>query len=249
MRAVELEKVLEFFLSSLPYLKVTLLYVVVSLIIGFAIGGGIARMRRSKNRLLCAAAALYVTIIRCTPSLVLLFLVFYGLPAILGGRLGALLNRLPTVVFVCITFSLFIGASSSEIIRSAYESIKSGQKEAGLSVGMTEFQTFWHILLPQMVRRAIPNIGNMIIFLMKEGALAYTIGLRDVLGQAYYLSARSKGVYAIDMYIALTLIYWPVTALIEKLFAWIEKRMDPARCGENRKRKLAQRMQGGVVWH
>ena len=153
------------------------------------------------------------------------------------------LNSLPTIVFVCVTFSLFIGASSSEIIRSAYDAVESGQREAGLSVGMSESQTFLHILLPQMVRKSIPNIGNMIIFLMKEGALAYTIGLRDVLGQAYYMSARQMNVYAIDMYLALTLIYWPLTLFIEKIFRVIGERTAPV----NRGRHTVKKMEGGSV--
>ena len=243
MRTIEVERVIYFFKESLPYLRVTLLYVAVSLVIGFMIGAGIVCLRKSKIKLLSAIGALYVTVIRCTPSIVLLFLVFYGLPAILGGEMGEALNRMPTIFFVCVTFSLFIGASSSEIIRSAYEAIQSGQREAGLSVGMSELQTFWVILLPQMVRKSIPNIGNMLIFLMKEGALAYTIGLRDVLGQAYYLSARNMNAYAIDMYIALTFIYWPLTLIIEKIFRMIEKKMEPV----NKKRRAVQKAERGTV--
>lgn len=242
MRTVEVEKVKYFFIGSLPYLRVTLLYVTVSLVIGFVIGAGIVCLRKSRIKILAALASLYVTVLRCTPSIVLLFLVYYGLPAMLGGRTEDALNRMSPVFFVCITFSLFIGASSSEVIRSAYESLRAGQREAGLSVGMTELQTFWFILLPQMVRRAIPNIGNMIIFLMKEGALAYTIGLRDVLGQAYYLSARSVNVYAVDMYLALTLIYWPVSLAIEKLFHSIEKKMEPSKA-----RLGLRKLPGGVA--
>ena len=243
MRTIEIERVAYFFRESLPYLRVTLLYVAVSLVVGFMIGGVIVCMRKSRIRLLSAIGMLYVTMIRCTPSIVLLFLVFYGMPAILGGEMEAVLNSMPVIFFVCITFSLFIGASSSEIIRTAYEDIQSGQWEAGLSVGMSEIQVFWFILLPQMVRKSIPNIGNMLIFMMKEGTLAYTIGLRDVLGQAYYLSSRSMGIYAIDMYIALTFIYWSLTHLIEQIFRLIEKKMEPV----NKKHQAVQKAEGGIV--
>lgn len=225
MRKIDVGKILFFFTGSLPYLKVTLIYVFFSLIIGFLIGALVAKGRISKNRIANVVAGFYVTIVRCTPSIIMLFLVYYGLPALSGKGLQNYLNRLPIVVFVIITFSIYIGASSSEIIRGAFEAVNKGQREAGLSVGLSEWQTFTSIILPQMIKNSIANIGNTVIFLFKEGALAYTIGLRDVLGQAYFLSARDMNVYALSMYVALALIYWPITVLLENIFKAIEKRM------------------------
>jgi len=225
MRRVEIEKIIFFFTRSLPYLRVTFLYVFFSLIIGFLIGALIAKGSLSKNKLAKFISGIYVTIVRCTPSVIMLFLVFYGLPALSGKKLQGILNNLPIVVFVIITFSIFIGASSSEIIRGAYEAVNKGQREAGLAVGLTEWQTFVSIILPQMLKNSIANIGNTVIFLFKEGALAYTIGLRDVLGQAYFLSSRDMNVYALSMYVALALIYWPITVILENIFKSIEKRL------------------------
>lgn len=240
MREVEPDKVWYFFIGSLPYLRITLIYVLVSMFLGFLIGSVIAKCRMSKNKIFRAIGLVYVTVTRCTPSLVLLFLVFYGLPAIFAGSVGDYLNSLPTLVFVCITFSIFIGASSSEIIRSALGAIDKGQREAGLSVGLTGWQTFRVIILPQMIRLSIPNIGNTVIYLFKEGALGYTIGLHDVLGQAYYLNNRLMGAYAIDMYIALTLIYWPISVVLEKMFAFLEKKFNP-------KKRSGKKEIGGAV--
>lgn len=229
MRRVEIEKVWYFLSNSLPYLRVTIVYVAVSLIVGFAIGALIAKCRMSKSRVLKIIGILYITVTRCTPSLVLLFLVFYGLPAIFSGAVGEAMNNWPKLVFVCITFSIYIGASSSEIIRSAYQAIDKGQREAGLSVGLSGFQTFMTIILPQMFRLSIPNIGNTVIFLFKEGALGYTIGLYDVLGQAYYLNSKLMGAYSVSMYVALTVIYWVLSVILEKLFGMLEKAFTPER--------------------
>ena len=168
----------------------------------------------------------YITLVRSTPSIILLFLVFYGLSAVTTGRMNRLVNSMPTVVFVIITFTINIGSSSAEIIRSAYNSINKGQMEAALSVGMTSVQAFTNVILPQMVKNSIPNIGNTVIFLIKEGALAYIIGLRDVLGQAYFLAARDLNAYALDMCIALTLVYWPITVGLEKFFSILEHRLE-----------------------
>ncbi|MCR5398722.1 MAG: amino acid ABC transporter permease [Lachnospiraceae bacterium] len=227
MQKISIKKIIYYFTKSVPALGVTFAYVIISMIFGTLIGALIYRMKTSKYRIFRIIASLYVTIVRCTPSLVMLFLVFYGLPLLAGGELGEWLEELPILTFVCITFSVFIGASSSELIRAALEAVAKGQKEAGLSVGMSSLQTFVHVLLPQMLRNATPNIGNTVILLIKEGALAYTIGLRDVLGQAYYLSGREMNAYAVSMYIALTLIYWPLTIILERLFASLEHALTP----------------------
>ncbi len=227
MQQVSTEKILYYLTGSLPAIGTTFAYVILSMIFGTLIGAGIYRLRKSRHAFFRAAGRFYVTIVRCTPSLVMLFLVFYGLPVLFGGPIGAWMEELPVLTFVCITFSIFIGASSSEVIRAALEAVAKGQKEAGLSVGLTGFQTFIHVILPQMLKNAMPNIGNTVIMLIKEGALAYTIGLRDVLGQAYYLSGREMNAYAVSMYIALTCVYWPLTVCLEKLFAYLEKVLTP----------------------
>lgn len=227
MQQVSTEKILYYFTGSLPALATTFAYVILSMLFGTIIGAGIYRLRISRHAFLRAIGRFYITIVRCTPSLVMLFLVFYGLPILFGGTVGAWLEELPVLTFVCITFSIFIGASSSEVIRAALEAVAKGQKEAGLSVGLTGFQTFIHVILPQMLKNAMPNIGNTVIMLIKEGALAYTIGLRDVLGQAYYLSGLEMNAYAVSMYIALTCVYWPLTICLEKLFAYLEKVLTP----------------------
>ncbi len=227
MQKITLEKIIYFFTGSVPALGVTFAYVIVSMVFGTIIGTGLYRMKSSRRKVAGVLANLYVTVVRCTPSLVMLFLVFYGLPLLVGGEAGARMEEWPILTFVCITFSVFIGASSSEIIRAAVEAVPAGQTEAGLSVGLSAMQTFRYVTLPQMLKNAMPNIGNTVILLIKEGALAYTIGLRDVLGQAYYLSGREMNAYAVSMYIALTLIYWPLTILLERIFAAFERALTP----------------------
>jgi L-cystine transport system permease protein len=225
MRKVELEWVWYFFKESLPYLGVTFEYVLGSLIFGSILGAIVAKGRLSRNKIANAIAGFYITIVRCTPSVVLLFLIYFGFPSLAQGTaFGEWLYTLPVMTFVIVTFSVFIGASFSEIIRSAYLVVNAGQREAGLSVGMTELQTFVTIIFPQMIKAAIPNIGNTVIFLFKEGALAYTIGLKDVLGRATFLSGKTMNVHNLSMYVALTLIYWPLSLILEKLFGILQSK-------------------------
>src|SRR5699024_244692 len=132
----------------------------------------------------------YTTILRCTPTIVLLFLVYYGIPAI-GRYFGLYLNDLNTAVFVVIAFSLQFAAIMSEVIRSAYQSVDQGQLEAAVSVGLSKPQAYRRIMFPQAFVVALPNFGNGLLTLLQEGALAYTIGLIDIVGKANLIIASN----------------------------------------------------------
>ena len=131
------------------------------------------------------------------------------------------MSAVSTLVYVIVTFSLLLGSSMSEIIRTAYLSVPKGQYEAAVMVGLTPVTAIRRIIFPQGFIVALPNLGNIFIFMLKEGALAYTIGLHDVLGRGMYLSGLKANIYNFELYLALTLIYWPLTFILEKLFkAW-----------------------------
>ena len=188
---------------------------------GFLIGLGIAALRLSKSRVLRGIGSVYVTILRSVPSIVLLFIIYYGLPLWFRNRFGIDMSDVSTLVYVIVTFSLLLGSSMSEIIRTAYLSVPKGQYEAAVMVGLTPVQAIRRIIFPQGFIVALPNFGNIFIFMLKEGALAYTIGLHDVLGRGMYLSGLKANVYNLELYVALTLIYWPCTFILEKIFkAW-----------------------------
>lgn len=221
MRAFKWDIFLDFIVKVLPYLSVTLIYVVGSVFFGFLIGLGIAALRLSKSRVLRGIGSVYVTILRSVPSIVLLFIIYYGLPLWFRNRFGIDMSNVSTLVYVIVTFSLLLGSSMSEIIRTAYLSVPKGQYEAAVMVGLTPVQAIRRIIFPQGFIVALPNFGNIFIFMLKEGALAYTIGLHDVLGRGMYLSGLKANVYNLELYVALTLIYWPCTFILEKIFkAW-----------------------------
>lgn len=239
MREIHIDKIFKYLLVGLPYLRITVAYVAASLVFGFLIGIIIAKLNMSKHKISRFFAQLYITLTRCTPPLVLLFLTYYGLPTFLRNS-GLKIGKVEPLPFVCLTFSIFVGSSASEIIRSAIETVGKSQKEAGLAVGIGEFETFLIIILPQMFKVAIPNIGNTIIYLFKEGSLAYTIGLHDVLGKVLFTSSGERNLYLLEAYLALTLIYWPVSVIIQKLFTSLEKKMQYKR-RENKKNPKYER--------
>ncbi len=224
MREFAIEKLPEFFAQIFPAITVTLTYVIWAFFLGLVFGFILALFKLSKNRILRAIGYGYTTVMRCTPSIVLLFLVYYGAPQISSHIFGVQMDMTGRVRFVIITLAMFCTASLSEVIRASYEAIDRDQLDAALSVGMTRPQTFVHVLIPQMMATAIPNLCNTILSLFKEGALAYTIGLYDLLGRGNYVIGRNLGGYAIEVYVILVAIYWCLSIIITRISGLIEKR-------------------------
>lgn len=206
-----------------PYLWITIYIAVLSVIFGTLLGFALAAAKLSHNKWLQVFAAGYTTIMRCTPSIVLLFLVYYGVPAFAENLFGLDLQNVSTGIFVVITFSLQFAAMMSEVIRSAYLAIDRGQFEAAVSVGLTPFQAYRRIIFPQALVIALPNFGNGLISVLQEGALAYTIGFIDIVGKANLIIANNYGTHTLEIFIALAVIYWLLALTIEKIFASLEK--------------------------
>lgn len=212
--------------ALLPFLWVTLYIAAFAVIGGTVFGILLAAAKLSSNRVLQFLANSYTTIMRCTPSIVLLFLVYYGVPSFADGLFGMNLQNISTGVFVVITFSLQFAAMMSEVVRSGYLAIDKGQYEAAVSVGLTPLQAYRRIIFPQAFVVALPNFGNGLISVLQEGALAYTIGFIDIVGKANLIIANNYGTHTLEIYIALAVIYWVLSITIEKIFALLEKSLN-----------------------
>lgn len=208
--------------ALLPYLAVTLVVGVTSILTGSILGMLLAWAKLSGHKVIRALADGYTYIIRCTPSIVLLFIVFYGLPKFMEAEFGIDMDNLSRAIFVIITFTLLFGAYVSEVIRSAYETVDRGQYEAAVTIGLSPEQAFFRVMLPQAAVIALPNFGNSVINLMKESALAYTIGLIDLLGRTNLIISKNYGAYGVELYVACLLIYWALSFLIEQAFLRME---------------------------
>lgn len=215
--------------ALLPYLTVTLVVGVTSILTGSILGMLLAWAKMSGHKVIRALADGYTYIIRCTPSIVLLFIVFYGLPKFMEAEFGIDLDDLSRAVFVIITFTLLFGAYVSEVFRSAYETVDKGQYEAAVTIGLSPNQAFFRVMLSQAAVIALPNFGNSVINLMKESALAYTIGLIDLLGRTNLIIAKNYGAYGIELYVACLLIYWGLSLVIEQAFLLMESYLDRGR--------------------
>ena len=225
-RAFDIGMIAQVLPDLLSYLDVTLLVGFVSIALGSLLGGLLAWVNISGTRPLRWLTVSYVYVMRCTPSIVLLFIVFYGLPKLAFAVFDYDMNDLHRAVFAIITFTLLFGAYISEVFRAAYKAVPRGQYEAAVSAGLTPFQAFRYIMLGQAAIIALPNFGNATINLLKEGSLAYTIGLVDMIGRGTLVIAQNYGAYAIEIYFAAMLIYWVLVLLLEQGFALVEKRLD-----------------------
>lgn len=210
------------FPALLPYLKTTFIVAGLSVLFGTLFGILLAIMKVRDNSVAKGFANTYTTILRCTPSIVLLFLIYYGVPAI-GAQVRLDFHQIDKAIFVILAFSLQFAAIISEVIRAAYESIDKGQYEAGVSVGLSPFQVYRRIIVPQALVVAIPNFSNALISLFQEGALAYTIGLIDVVGKAELIIAANYNTHALEVYVALAIIYWVLSIVIEQFFLQVER--------------------------
>ncbi|TYZ29438.1 amino acid ABC transporter permease [Selenomonas caprae] len=210
----------------LEYLDVTLLVGAGSIIGGSLLGMLLAWAKIGGTRGLRWLAQGYTYVMRCTPSIVLLFIVFYGLPQLMDALFSYNINQMNRAVFAILTFVLLFGAYISEVFRSAYLAVPQGQYEAAVSIGIPPIKAFFLVMLPQAAVVALPNFANSTINLLKEGALAYTIGLIDMIGQGNLIIAQNFGAYGIEVYTACMLIYWGMTLLLERVFDWLEARLD-----------------------
>ena len=188
MSQERLDRVLEIvFDSLLPLWKGTIVYTIPISVLSFALGLFfalfVALAGLSPNRLWRAPARGYVWIIRCTPALVQLFIIFYGLPSF-----GILLSPFLSVV---ISLTASEAAYSSEIMRASIQSIPAGQWKAGYSLGMSRSQTLFRVILPQAIRVCVPSFGNQFIALFKTSSLAALVTIPDLFGVAKLIAAST----------------------------------------------------------
>ena len=199
----------------LPGLKMTIPLTAISFSIALVIAVIAAMIRVAKVPVLQQLVRFYIWVVRGTPLLVQLYVVFYGLP-----NLGVVLEPFPTAVLV---FSINEGAYCAETMRAAIESIPQGQMEAGMCVGMNWLQTMWHVVLPQAFRTAFPPLSNSLISMLKDTSLAANITVMEMFMVTQRIASRYYEHLA--LYIEVALIYLLFCTVLTKLQAVCEKKL------------------------
>ena len=204
-----------FFKILIPGLTVTIPLTIISFALAMIIAIAVALIQFAGVKVLKEIARFYVWVVRGTPLLVQLFVVFYGLP-----NIGILIDPFPAAVIV---FSINEGAYSAETIRAALEAVPRGQMEAGECVGMTYLQIIRRIVLPQALRIAFPPLSNSLIAMVKDTSLAANITVTEMFMATQRIVARTYEPLA--LYIEVGLIYLLFCTVLTRLQRIGERRL------------------------
>jgi cystine transport system permease protein len=199
------EQTVQLILDSLwPLLKATVTGTIpltaISFVLGLVVALVVALMRLSPVRAVSGAARTYISIIRGTPLLLQLFLIYYGLPS-----LGVQFDPFPAAV---LAFTLNVGGYAAEVIRASILAVPKGQWEAASTVGMNYVTTLRRVVLPQATRTAIPPLSNTLISLVKDTSLASTIQVTELMRVAQEAAAPTY--QFLSMYSVAAVYYWVI---------------------------------------
>lgn len=197
-------------------IKITLLLSFGALVIGTTLGSLLSLARLSKNKILKFIARVYIEIVRGTPMMVQISLVYFGSYALLGVDMNGFVAAL-------IAVALNSTAYVAEIIRSGIQSIDKGQTEASRSLGLTSGQTMRHIILPQAVKNILPTLGNEFVTLIKETSVASTIGVAELMYASKIVQSTSFQPFTPLVIVAV--LYFVFTFTISQLVSLFERRL------------------------
>lgn len=216
------------------YIVVTLEITLASVVMGSVLGllsavADIQQIPVAKH-----ISRIFVAICRSLPNMILLYLVYYGLPlAFLGIEMRTGIHipyeKVPAIVVAIVGLTLHTGAYLSEIFRAAVQSVPQGQWEAAISVGMTKVQAFRRVILPQAFVFALPLFTNQFLSTMKSTSIVFVITVVEVLGAAKLYVEENSAYF--EAYIVVALVYWGLGILFELIFNTITQYVSRYRRG------------------
>ncbi|GAB6264036.1 amino acid ABC transporter permease [Photobacterium sp. 53610] len=215
----------DYMLSLMPillkYLGTTMGMAVWGLVFALVIAVTLALVRVYRLPVLDQISQVYISFFRGTPLLVQLFLLYYGLPQVFPALVG--LDAFSAAV---IGLSLHFAAYMAESIRAAIIGVDNSQREASLSIGMTEMQAMRRIILPQATRVALPSLMNYFIDMIKSTSLAFTLGVAEIMAKAQMEASSSFKFF--EAFLAVALIYWGIVVVLTRIQNWAEVKLNRA---------------------
>ncbi|EOD7601348.1 ABC transporter permease subunit [Staphylococcus aureus] len=203
-----------FFLKGI---KITILISLIGVALGSILGAFVALMKLSKIKIISWIASIYIEILRGTPMLVQVFIVFFGITAALGLDISAL---------VCGTITLVINSSAyiAEIIRAGINAVDKGQMEAARSLGLNYRQTMKSVIMPQAIKNILPALGNEFVTLIKESSIVSTIGVGEIMFNAQVVQGISFDPFT--PLIVAAALYFVLTFVLTRIMNMIEGRLN-----------------------
>ncbi|MDR7870568.1 MAG: amino acid ABC transporter permease [Tissierellaceae bacterium] len=197
-------------------IKITLLLSFGGLLIGTTLGALLSIMKLSKVKIIRIISSAYIELVRGTPMMVQIALVYFGSYVLTGVDMDGFIAAL-------IAVSLNSAAYVAEIIRSGIQSIDKGQTEASRSLGLTSGQTMRHIILPQAVKNILPAMGNEFVTLIKETSVASTIGVADLMYASKIVQSTSFQPF--NPLVIVAILYFIFTFSLSRLIGLFERRL------------------------
>ena len=218
--------------SSIPELlqklPITLGLASLSMVLALILGLLMAIIKMKKIKVLTQITNVLISLLRGTPIIVQLYVAFFGIPMFfqaINQRFGTnmVVADIPGFVYAMVALGLNQSGFMAEIIRSALQSVNSGQIEAAHAIGMTSSQTLRRIILPEAFEVALPTIGNSIISIIKGTSLAFTCAVIEITAQGKIIGGRTYRYF--EVYVSLAIIYWVITIIIEQIIKIIENKI------------------------
>lgn len=213
-----LEEAFPAVLSALP---TTLVMVFAATVIGTILGLLIALIRIWRVPVLSQIAVVYISFMRGTPMIVQLFLAYYGVPLLVGSITGQNLNSVNALYFAIIAFSINQSAFLAELFRGGLEAVSKGQVEAGESIGLTSWQIYRRVIIPQALRMVLPGYTVQFVWLLQGTSLASTISVVDMMGKAQQLGVSTY--HVVEPYIAAAAVFVVLSIGFESLSHVIDR--------------------------
>ena len=195
----------------------TLYLAVVSLALSFIGGLVLGLLSVSRNRLLRLGSMAVIQTIRGMPLLMVIFWMFFLLPALLGGGMSAAWT-------IIAALTLFTSAYMSEIVRAGITGIPKGQTEAAISTGLSHGQAMFYIILPQALRNMIPSFVNQFVSMIKDTSLAFIVGVSELTQVATQMNNRTM-LYPTEIFLFIAVIYFIMCFAFTELSRWLERRL------------------------
>ncbi|MCG3399406.1 amino acid ABC transporter permease [Staphylococcus massiliensis] len=216
---------IDLFKQILRQLPITLFIFAFALVFSILFGFVLAYIRIQNIKGLSFIVRIFQSFIRSTPLILQLFLVYFALPQVLL-LIGININHLDRFWFIVLAFSLHTSAYIAEIMRAAYLSVDYGQIEAAKTVGIKPKDILLRILLPQAFKNSVPNMTTQTIELFKDTSIAFTIGIIDMMGQVNLIIGNNYGLGMLEVYVAISIIYWIICILIQATLTAIDKKLE-----------------------
>lgn len=226
LRMLDLDFIKETLITTAGGIPETMELVLITLLISVPIAFYMAIVNRNPKRLLSKIFQVYISFVRSIPVIIIIFLIYHSVPLLITTVLNMLninfnVYSIDNMVYGCVVFSFVSIPNLSEVFRAGLNSVPKNQREAAKSVGMTNFQAYIYIILPQAVEAALPVICTFVTNLIKMTSLAFCMSIKEITGEAKVAAAAS--IRYIECYVVIFIMYLVINIIVEQIFKYFER--------------------------